>query len=127
VGRLLAPSDDRRGAPLVAVISEGWWEREFERRPGVIGRTVLLNAVPVTIIGVSPPGFVGANVGSPADITLAVAALPSVSPEAAPLLGPGNFWLRVLARPAGGMSVARTTTRLATVWPHMSEPLIAPH
>lgn len=62
-----------------------------------------MNGVPVTIVGVSPPGFVGANVGSVAEITMA-AALPRVSPEAAPLLGAGNFWLRVLARQKEGVS-----------------------
>jgi putative ABC transport system permease protein len=125
---LLSPTDDdRRGAPLVAVISDGWWERQFARAPGVVGQTVLVNAVPVTIAGISPRGFVGANVGSIADITLPVAALPSVSPESAPLLGPGNFWLRVLARPATGVSVAQATARLTTLWPRIAEPLIAAH
>jgi putative ABC transport system permease protein len=83
IGRLLAPQDDKPGAPLVAVISDGYWERQFVRNPGVVGQTVLLYGVPVTIIFVSPAGFVGANVGSIADITMPVAGLPRVSPEAA--------------------------------------------
>jgi len=127
MGRLLARDDDQRGAPLVAVISDGWWARQFERAPEVVGQTILVNGVPVTIVGVSPRGFVGTNVGTIADMTLPVAALPSVSPEAAPLLGPGNFWLRVVARPAPGVSAAQATARLATVWPQIAEPLIAPH
>ncbi len=96
--------DDEPGAPLVAVISDGYWERQFARSAGAVGQTIQINGVPVTIVGVSPRGFVGANVGSIADITMAVAALPQVNPSAAPLLGPGNFWLRVLARPQPGVS-----------------------
>jgi predicted permease len=124
-GRLLAQSDDEPGAPLVAVISDGYWVRHFQRSLSVVGEDLLLNGVPVTIIGVSPPGFVGANVGSVADITMTVATLPRISPEAAPLLGPGNFWLRALARPAQGVSVPAAKARLEAVWPQMWDGLIS--
>ena len=127
LGRLLARDDDQAGAPLVAVLSHGYWERQLARNPDVIGQAVRINGVPVTIVGVSPPGFVGATVGAIADITMAVAALPQVSPSAAPLLGTGNFWLRVLARPRAGVSVSQATARLNAVWPRISEPVIAPH
>ena len=118
LGRLLTREDDEPGAPLVAVISHGYWERQLARSPGAVGQTMLINGVPVTIVGVSPPGFVGANVGVVADITMAAAALPQVSPSAAPLLGPGNFWLRVLARPRADVSAPQATARLNAVWPH---------
>jgi predicted permease len=127
VGRLLTREDDEPGAPLVAVISYGYWERQLARSVGAVGQTLRINAVPVTIVGVSGRGFVGANVGSIADITMAVAALPQVDPPAAPLLGPGNFWLRVLARPRAGVPVPQATARLNAVWPRISAPVIAPH
>jgi predicted permease len=127
IGRLLTREDDEPGAPLVAVISYGYWERQPARSPGAVGQTVRVNGVPVTVVGVSPRGFVGANVGSIADITMAVAALPEVNPTAAPLLGPGNFWLRILARPRAGVSMPQATARLNAVWPEISEPVIAPH
>jgi putative ABC transport system permease protein len=127
VGRLLTRADDEPGATLVAVISYGYWERQLARSPGAVGQTVRINGVPVTVVGVSPRGFVGADVGSIADITMAVAALPQVNPGAAPLLGPGNFWLRVLARPSAGVSIPQATARLNAVWAQISEPVIAPH
>jgi predicted permease len=127
IGRLLTREDDEPGAPLVAVISYGYWERSVSRSPGAVGQTVLINGVPVTVVGVSPRGFVGATVGFIADITMAVAALPQVNPGAAPLLGPGNFWLRILARPAEGVSIPQADARLNSVWPQMAERVIAPH
>lgn len=127
LGRLLTRDDDEAGAPLVAVLSHGYWERQLARSRDVVGQAVRINGVPVTVVGVSPSGFVGANVGSIADITMAVAALPQVSPSAAPLLGTGNFWLRVLARPRPGVSVPQATARLNAVWPRISDPVIAPH
>ena len=103
LGRLLTREDDEAGAPLVAVLSHGYWQRQLALRPDVIGQTLTINGLPVTIVGISPPGFVGANVGEVADITMTAAMLPQVSPSAAPLLGTGNFWLRVIARPNAGV------------------------
>jgi predicted permease len=125
MGRLLTRADDQAGAPAVAVISYGYWKRQFTRNRGAIGQAILVNGVPVTIAGVSPPGFVGANVGAIADITLSVATLPLLDPGMAGLLGPGNFWLRVLARPQKNVSMARAKARLAVVWPPLSERLIS--
>jgi putative ABC transport system permease protein len=124
-GRLLGPADDQPGAPRVAVISDGYWERQYGRSPDAVGRLVRVNAVPVTIAGVSPRGFTGANVGAVADITLPVAALPALDAGAAGLLGPGNFWLRILARPAPGVSIAQAKARLDTVWPQIAERVIS--
>src|SRR6266478_2187328 len=111
MGRLLTRADDQAGAPAVGVISYGYWERQFARNPGAIGQAILVNGIPVTIAGVSPPGFVGANVGAIADITLPVATLPLLDPGMAGLLGPGNFWLRILARPQKNISMAQAKAR----------------
>ena len=125
MGRLLTRADDRAGAPLVAVIGYGYWERQFARNTEAIGQSIPVNGVPVTIAGVSPPGFTGANVGAVADITMPVAALPGLDPGAAGLLGPGNFWLRVLARPQRSVSIAQAKAHLAAVWPQLSERAIS--
>jgi hypothetical protein len=99
VGRLLTREDDEKGAPAVAVISDGYWERHFARNPDIAGQTLLVGGFPVTIVGVSPPGFDGTNVGSTADITIPMATFAKINPDAAGLLNLGNNWLRVLARP----------------------------
>ena len=127
IGRLIEPGDDTPGASPVGVISYGYWTRQFAGSGAATGQQLVLNGVPLTIVGVSPRGFVGANVGQIADITIPVAALPKVNPQAAPLLGSGNFWLRVLARPHEHVSMPVATARLNTVWSRISETLIAPH
>ena len=127
VGRLLTRDDDRPGAPLVAVASYGYWERQFARDPAVAGRTVIMNGVPATIVGVSPRGFVGAHVGLIADLTIPVAALPLVVPEMAGLLGPGNYWLRVLARPQPALSTSVAQAQIVARWPRIAESVVAPH
>jgi putative ABC transport system permease protein len=116
MGRLLAPDDDRPGASPAAVITDSYWARKFERDPSAIGRPVLIEGVPVTIVGVSPPGFSGAIVGSAADITVALSVLPQLKPERTSMLGVGGRWLKVLARSREGLSRDQLKARLAIAW-----------
>jgi len=125
-GRLLDRNDDEPGAPPVAVISDAFWAREFGRRPDAVGASIRLSDTSVTVIGVSPRGFAGANVGRPADITLAAGALRQVSPELAPLIGAGVTWLRAVARPAPGVSRTAAADRLNAAWRGLADAVAEP-
>jgi predicted permease len=57
VGRTLAPADDRAGANHVAVVSSALWQRHFGADPAALGRVIVLDGTPFTIVGVLPPGF----------------------------------------------------------------------
>jgi predicted permease len=57
LGRDFAPSDEVAGSPAVAILDYEFWASRYNKDPAVIGRTVLLNEAPSTIIGVMPPGF----------------------------------------------------------------------
>jgi predicted permease len=60
LGRLLARADDDHpGAAEVAVLSWGAWKNYFNSDPDIIGKTVRLNKLPYTVIGVTPQGFYG--------------------------------------------------------------------
>lgn len=59
-GRVLAEADDDAGRPsAVVVLGDGLWRRRFASDPNVAGRTVRLNGVPLTVVGVMPRGFSG--------------------------------------------------------------------
>jgi predicted permease len=120
-GRLLSRDDDVAGAPLVAVASFDYWTREFAGSAAAIGQTMLINGVAVELVGVSPPGFSGANVGNPAELTLPVAAISRVTPNMAPLLGKGNSWLQVLARLRPDVSEAQAAARLSSNWRRIAD------
>jgi predicted permease len=120
-GRLLTHADDVEGAPLVAVVSFDYWQREWSGSPAAVGSRILLDGVPVEIVGVSPRGFTGANVGAVADLTIPVAAIGRVNPNWAPLLGRGNSWLRLLARPRDGLTEDQLSARLAALWPQITD------
>lgn len=57
LGRNFGPEDDRFGGPTVAVLNYNLWKEHFNGDPGAIGRSVLLDGVPYTVIGVMPEGF----------------------------------------------------------------------
>jgi hypothetical protein len=61
IGRLLSPSDDRVGAPPVAVLSFHAWKEKFNSDPSVVGSVFLFDNNPFTIVGVAAPGFFGAD------------------------------------------------------------------
>jgi predicted permease len=64
-GRLIDENDDRTaGATPVAVISYGCWERRFGRDSNVIGRKLVVNGMPVQIVGVAAQRFFGTRVGA---------------------------------------------------------------
>lgn len=59
-GRFFTPDENAEpGARPVAVLSDGFWRRAFAADPDVVGRTVTMNGIAFTVIGVAPQGFRG--------------------------------------------------------------------
>lgn len=59
LGRMIGPSDDVPGAPPVVVLSHRYWRSRFAGDTSVLGKSITLNNVAVTIIGVTPARFRG--------------------------------------------------------------------
>jgi putative ABC transport system permease protein len=57
IGRAFVADDDRDGASAVAVIGYQMWQSRYGGSPSVIGRSIRINSLPVTVIGVMPPGM----------------------------------------------------------------------
>src|SRR5947207_14553172 len=98
IGREIRPSDDMPGSPAVAMISDAFWNREFARSPAAIGRSIKINDVPDTIIGVNPQGFTGAGSTLPSEtpaVTVTLAKATTVTPASN-----GRNWLADPAAPA---------------------------
>ncbi|MBK5255559.1 MAG: ABC transporter permease [Vicinamibacteria bacterium] len=76
LGRAFVDAEDVPGAEKVAIISDGLWQRTFGGDPGIVGRTVRLNDVPLKVIGVMPPAF---RVGTSADLLMPMQARPTAN------------------------------------------------
>jgi predicted permease len=121
IGRAISPADDRAGAEPVAVISYGYWERRFGRDPGVIGRAAVINNVPVTIIGVSPPEFFGLQPGSSIDVWLPLHAQPEVEPDwtengRSNFIRTDDWWVTVMGRLKTGVGEVQARALLEAVF-----------
>ena len=57
LGRTFSDAEDRPGAARVVVLNYGFWQRRFNRDPHILGKTLLLDDQPYTVIGVMPQGF----------------------------------------------------------------------
>jgi predicted permease len=74
VGRLFTAADDvTPGAHPVVVLSHGYWLRGFNGDPAIVGKTLRITGVPMTVIGVSPPGFEGLDPGQTIDLRFPLA------------------------------------------------------
>jgi predicted permease len=106
LGRTLLPEDDAldRAREHVAVISYGFWQRRLGGAPDAIGRTMTVNRAPVTIVGVTPPGFMGPEVGRAFEIALPIGSAPVILNESTWAKPEGRSYLAVMLRLKPGQS-----------------------
>lgn len=118
-GRLLAPSDEPQSAAPVVVLSHGAWRRLFAGAEDVVGRTVQLNGVPVTVVGIAAPDFRGTrNYGVPA-LWIPTGLWLRVAPrsfERLSLDSRGWGWLTLIGRLAAGATPEGARAALAVAF-----------
>jgi macrolide transport system ATP-binding/permease protein len=118
-GRMLSPDDDRLESSPAAVISYRYWEGHFGRDPGIVGRSITVNTVPFTVVGVCPPEFFGVKPGRAVDVWVPLHQQPRVEPRWAPQhaqpdgkpIGPGwlfentdRWWVVIMGRLKPGVT-----------------------
>jgi MacB-like periplasmic core domain/FtsX-like permease family len=78
-GRSFTDEDVRRAeAQPVAIVSDGFWKRVLSGSDAAVGRSILVSRVPVTIIGIAPPGFVGLWSDNEPDIWMPLTMQPTL-------------------------------------------------
>jgi putative ABC transport system permease protein len=115
-GRTFAESDDRRGAPPVAVLSHRYWRSVFNADPNVLGRTVTVGGTAATIVGVLPRGFRGLHLSQAPDLYLPLHVASDMDRRqfnSRDPLGPESyFWIAIVGRLRPGETPAAATARL---------------
>ena len=127
LGRTLTPADDVAGggpAGPVAVISHGLWQRRFGGASDVIGRSLLVEGVATTIVGVAPPGFHGVLVGSAFDLLLPVRTNDLIRPTTPRELHAP--WLRILLRLRPRQTINAATAALQAAQPQIRSRSLPP-
>ena len=113
LGRAFTAADDEPGCSVAgAVLSHGFWQRQFGGDPGVIGRTVVLNSQPVPIVAVTPIGFTGVEVGRSYDVAVPLCSHRTLGVEEGWLEDGMTWWLTVMGRLPAGRSLESANAAL---------------
>ncbi|PYS71805.1 MAG: hypothetical protein DMF69_09260, partial [Acidobacteria bacterium] len=116
LGRVFNQADDVRGCSAPgAVISHGFWQKEFGGVQDVVGRKLTLSDHQIQVIGVTPPGFYGLEVGKSFDVALPICADAIFSGENQRLDSGTNWWLMVTGRLKPGWTIARANAQISSV------------
>ncbi len=108
VGRTFnAEEDSAPGRDPYVVLSYGYWKRRFNRDPRVLGSTLRVNGYPLTVIGVTPPGFVGPVVGDSQDFWVPAMMQAQAMPGRKWLDDARVSWLLLIGRRKPGVTVAQ--------------------
>lgn len=122
LGRVFTPADDKRGCGLSgAVVSYAFWQRELGGDRSAIGRRLTVEDHPVEVIGVTPPGFYGIEVGHAFDLALPLCSEQVLAGESSALDSGTTWWLTVMGRLKPGQSVAQANAQLDTASPGIFE------
>lgn len=113
LGRTFRAGDDRPGAEPVMVLSHGLWTRDFGADPAVVGRRVLLDGEPTTVVGVMPEGFFFPDPRMEAWVPL------NLDPDDAGYQG--NGWLVLTGRLADGVTDEGVEEELARITAALGE------
>jgi predicted permease len=117
LGRMFSVDDDRiPGGHPVAVLTYDFWVERFHADRGILGRSIVVNGLPFTVVGVSARGFSGLEVGGPVKILVPMMMRNQVTAESwTRMFGldtPGGAWVRVLGRLKPGMTAMQARASL---------------
>ena len=111
-GRIMLPEDGKQGAAPVAVLSESLWRNRFSSDPGIIGRSIILDMRPFTVIGILPADFRYPDGGPHQDVWIPIAQDPLFGPR---LLRPGVPALGGVGRLMPGVTLAQAQAEMTAL------------
>jgi predicted permease len=123
LGRLFTQEDDLTpSAHPVVVLSYGFWERRFGKDMNIVGKTILVNDTPLTVLGVTPPGFYGLNLSSNPDICVPMMMTPIYNRYPSNRLQRRqNQWLTLMGRLKPGVTMEQAQASLGLTYRQIRE------
>jgi predicted permease len=120
LGRTIVPADDQvSGGSTAAVISYRFWRERLGSDPAVVGKRIVVNNYPFTVVGVTPPEFFGLQPGRPIDVSVPLKMIAPLRSEYAMtgtpydvLTYPDRAAFLIMGRMQPGVSAATAATRM---------------
>jgi predicted permease len=111
LGRGFTEDDDRRGAPLAAIVSDRYWRRVLDTDSRAIGRTLVVSNQQATIVGVASPRFRGVSLADAPEVYLPLHTIADLdntyqNPFADPAGTTPTAWINIVARLRAGSTAA---------------------
>jgi predicted permease len=141
LGRPILQSDDVSTAPPVAVLSYSFWKSKLGGDESIIGKPIVINSLPLTVVGVAPPEFFGAQPGEDNDVWVTLHMFPRLV-RALNFAGPAQYgseaeaaasaywekpttwWLVVMGRLKPGVSESQARAELDVIFNQSVEAMI---
>jgi predicted permease len=119
LGRTLLPSDDvAPGQHPVVVVSDGMWKRLLGADPAIVGKTILINRHPLTVVGVAEPDFRGSVVGVLTDVFIPIMMQPQIQRDVLGQRQISVMW--GLGRLAHGTSIDEAASQVEVLWARLA-------
>ncbi|HWR53429.1 MAG TPA: ABC transporter permease, partial [Bryobacteraceae bacterium] len=119
LGRGILPEEAATpGRDPVVVLSDSLWRRRFGADPGILGRTILLNGMQFTVVGVTPRGYTGTDRGLIAEFWAPLSMLKQLMPDFGSediMMARGTQWLTLHGRLKPGVSSAAAVTAVNVI------------
>src|SRR5215831_5950275 len=113
LGRLFDEDDDRTpGDHPVVVLSHDYWVNRFGSDPGILNQKVLINATPMTVVGVSAAGFHGDRLDDYPQVFVPMAMKRQMTPGSDGLRDRKDYWVKLMARLKPGISLECDTSEI---------------
>ncbi len=108
LGRVFASDDETaKNANPVAVLSYGYWAQHFGSNSQILNKQILVNNVPLTVVGVAQQGFTGVQIGQVPDVFIPITEKPVLMPANDDLMEHRNFWISLIGRLKPGLTRER--------------------
>jgi predicted permease len=130
LGRLISPADDATlGGHSVVVLSHRFWREGLGGDPAALGRSIVVNGRPLTVLGVAPRGFDGTTLGARPDVFVPLSMRAALEPGFFDEAGFGNrrsYWLYLFARLPPGVSIEQAGSAINVTYRALVNDVEAP-
>ncbi len=123
VGRTILPEDDQESVPATAMVSNSFWKQKLGGSREVAGKTIIVNGLPISIVGVVPPDFFGLEPGSSPDLFIPLAKYSAEQARQGPtyngltfLTDPKLWWAGVVGRLRPGVTAQQAQAELQVMF-----------
>ena len=116
VGRTLDAADDEPASQPAVMLSYVFWRSRFGGDPSIVGKSVLLENKPFTVVGVAAPGFAGIDPGLPVDDWVPFSSQTIIAAYLPKHTAANSTWLEMMARLKPGVSLLQAQSALSVIF-----------